>query len=165
MSSSTVCTARSAEAVKPKGGFRISYQRGGVSLLLFGVLVFIALFVRDDFIRPFVGDVLVVVWLYYLISSLWQCQPLKLAGVVYGIAFMVEISQYLHVLHWFGGESNTVLRVIFGATFDWMDLVAYLIGVGVCIIVDRKEFEFGGLVRKVGLLRNKRRNRSTLKLS
>lgn len=138
MNSSAALTGRkSAEVTKSKDTFRISYKRGGVSLILFGILVFIALFVRDDFIRPFVGDVLVVVWLYCLISSLWQCQPLKLAVVVYGIAFMVEISQYLHVLHWFGAESNTVLRVIFGATFDWMDLVAYLIGVGSCAIVDR----------------------------
>lgn len=137
MSSRSGCTHnQSAEMTKSQGVFRICYKRSGISLILLGILVFIALFVRDDFIRPFVGDVLVVVWLYSLLGSFWRCQPLMLAGLVYGIAFMVEISQYFQVLNWLGWGAHPALRVIFGATFDWMDLVAYFIGTAGCVIVE-----------------------------
>lgn len=125
------------EQVKYERFFRLNYICGGLSLLLLGVLIFIALFVRDDFIRPFVGDVLVVVWLYCSISSVCRCNPLKLAGLVCGIAFMIEIRQYLQMLHWFGEESNAALKVILGTTFDWLDLVAYLVGAAICVFVDR----------------------------
>jgi hypothetical protein len=40
-----------------------------VAVILFGIEVLIALYIKDNFIRPYVGDVLVVILLYCLIKS------------------------------------------------------------------------------------------------
>ncbi len=123
---------------------RFSRQRALISVVLFAILVFIALFIRDSFIRPFLGDVLVVIWLYYLVSTVWDACPVKLVFIVVTFAFMVEISQYFQVVKLFGLESNPVLRIVLGATFDWLDLLAYTLGGGCCLIVESKSINRGG---------------------
>ncbi len=123
---------------KNTGSVRFSLQRAIISTILFVILAFIALFIRDSFIRPFLGDVLVVVWLYYLISTVWNIYPVKLVLIVVSFAFMVEIGQYFQVLKLFELDSNPVLRIIFGATFDGLDLLAYSIGGVCCLITELK---------------------------
>ncbi|PKG59228.1 DUF2809 domain-containing protein [Shewanella sp. Choline-02u-19] len=113
-----------------------SLGRALTSLVLLLVLIFIALFVRDAFIRPILGDALVVVWLYYLLSSFINLTSRTLVAITILIAFCVEFSQYLNIAELLGIKSATVLSIILGATFDVGDLVAYLAGGAVCIIAE-----------------------------
>ncbi|MDG2609104.1 DUF2809 domain-containing protein, partial [Vibrio parahaemolyticus] len=101
---------------------RFSAKNGLKSLVCFIALVIIALFVRDSFIRPTFGDVLVVVWLYYSLASLFSMPVNWLVSLVVLIAFTVELGQLLQVAVWFGIEPSSPLAVILGATFDWKDL-------------------------------------------
>lgn len=110
-----------------------STKRFLISTLLFMQLAFIGLFIRDAFIRPFLGDVLVVIWLYYLIGSVLKISSIKLTLVVVIFAFTVEASQYFEVLKLFNLNAYCVLRIVLGATFDRMDLLAYLIGGLFCL--------------------------------
>ncbi|MCM0147194.1 DUF2809 domain-containing protein [Photobacterium galatheae] len=105
-------------------------------MLLLVVLVLIALFVRDSFVRPFLGDVLVVVWLYACVTSVIRCQPWVASLSVLAFAYAVELAQYIQVLHWLGWENHTALRIILGATFDWLDILAYTIGCGLCLVAE-----------------------------
>ena len=66
---------------------RFSAKNGLKSLVCFIALVVIALFVRDSFIRPTFGDVLVVVWLYYFLASLFSMPVNWLVSLVVLIAF------------------------------------------------------------------------------
>ncbi len=98
------------------------------SMLLLALLVYIAMYVNDQFVRPFLGDVLVVIWLFFVLRAFLRMPDMKLALVVLGIAYLVEISQYFQVIRWLGLSHVKVLSVIFGATFDMADLLAYTLG-------------------------------------
>lgn len=116
--------------------FRFSPARCLTSVILLVVLVLIALFVRDSFVRPFLGDVLVVVWIYACVTSVIRCQPWLASLGVLAFAYAVELAQYVQVLQWLGWEDNTALRIILGATFDWLDILAYTIGCGICLVAE-----------------------------
>ncbi|PQJ42594.1 hypothetical protein BTO00_11040 [Vibrio campbellii] len=117
---------------------RISVKNGLKSLVCFIALVVIALYVRDSFIRPTVGDVLVVVWLYYFLASLFSMPVNWLVSLVVLIAFAVELGQLLQVAAWLAIEPSSPLAIILGATFDWKDLLAYCIGGLLCWWMEKK---------------------------
>lgn len=110
-----------------------------VYLIAFAVLlaaeILIGLFVRDSFIRPYVGDVLVTVLLCVLIRVILP-EGIKLLPVwIFLFAAAVEFVQLLGVAELLGLE-NTVFGVIIGSTFDWKDILCY--GVG-CVIFGAAE--------------------------
>ena len=117
---------------------QFSAKNGLRSLVCFIASVVIALFVRDSFIRPTFGDVLVVVWLYYFLASLFSMPVNWLVSLVVLIAFAVELGQLLQVAVWLGIEPSSLLAVILGATFDWKDLLAYCIGGLLCWWMEKK---------------------------
>lgn len=118
--------------------FRFSTIHGLKSFICFIALVVIALYVRDSFIRPTFGDVLVVVWLYYLLASILSMPVKWLAALVVLIAFVVEFGQLLQVATWLGIESPSLLAMILGATFDWKDLFTYGVGGALCWWMEAK---------------------------
>lgn len=93
--------------------------------LLLCVEVLIALFVRDGFVRPFLGDVLVVLLLYCLVRTIWRRVPRLLPLWLFLFAAMVEVSQALHLVQRLGLENYPLLRTVLGSTFDPLDLVCY----------------------------------------
>ncbi|ELB2852288.1 DUF2809 domain-containing protein [Vibrio alginolyticus] len=117
---------------------RFPAKNGLKSLVCFIVLVVIALYIRDSFIRPTFGDVLVVVWLYYFLASLFSMPVNWLVSLVVLIAFAVELGQLLQVVAWLGIEPSSPLAVILGATFDWKDLLAYSIGGLLCCWMEKQ---------------------------
>ncbi|MGL5821079.1 MAG: DUF2809 domain-containing protein, partial [Sarcina sp.] len=62
-------------------------------IVLLSIEVFIALFVKDNFIRPYVGDILVVVVLYVFIKS-FISKVKNLPIYIFLFAFFIEILQY-----------------------------------------------------------------------
>lgn len=107
---------------------RLSKRELALSVVLLLILVFIALFVRDRFIRPFMGDVLVVIWMYLTLAAFIRASRFKLATAVLGFACALEVGQYFELVHRLGVAHIPVVRVILGATFDWLDLLAYALG-------------------------------------
>lgn len=69
-------------------------------LLFLAVEVFIALFVHDRFVRPYIGDVL--------------------AGV--------EFLQYFNIVELLRLSDNAFMRVLIGSVFDGKDIICYGIG-------------------------------------
>ena len=107
------------------------------TILLFFVELFIALFVRDAFVRPYLGDVLVVILIYALIRSLFKYSIRTVAVGVLLFAFLVEILQYFRIVEVLGLGDSTLARTIIGTTFVWEDFVAYTVGVLILIICER----------------------------
>lgn len=102
--------------------------------LLFAIFIFItevliALYVHDNFIRPYVGDFLVVVFLYALVRSFWNKSGFTVAICVLIFSFAVEIAQYFNFVELIGLQDNKIARIIIGTTYHWKDLVAYVLGV------------------------------------
>ena len=108
-----------------------------VAIILFAIEVLIALFVRDNFIRPYIGDVLAVALVY---TALRAATPLKLIpalALTLAIAFTIEIAQALNVLDAVGLRDNIVARTILGGVFDRSDLIAYTAGAAIVFAIER----------------------------
>lgn len=100
--------------------------------ILVAIEVFIARYVHDDFIRPYVGDILVVV-LVYCFARVFIPKGIKLMPLyVFVFATMVEILQYFRMVEILGLENNTFFRVLLGSVFDVKDIVCYGIG---CVLL------------------------------
>jgi hypothetical protein len=108
-----------------------------LTLILFGVEVFIALFVKDTLIRPFVGDVLVVVLIYCFFRIFLEISYWKAAFGVFLFACLIEVLQYFDYVALLHLENNRVLSVMLGRTFQWDDFIAYLTGFLIIILAER----------------------------
>lgn len=93
-----------------------------LGIMLTMVEVFIALYVRDSFIRPFFGDVLVVLVLYCFLRSI-VISPYTI-WIVTIFSMFVELTQLLPLVDVLGIH-NRAIRILLGTTFDWFDLLAY----------------------------------------
>ncbi|TWR27605.1 DUF2809 domain-containing protein [Mucilaginibacter pallidiroseus] len=107
------------------------------TLWLLGIEIIIALNVHDNFIRPFGGDVLVVILLYCLLKGFVNFSNYKAALVVLLFAFSIEIAQCFHIVDVLGLGRYTIARVIIGTTFAWTDLLAYMLGIIIVLITER----------------------------
>jgi hypothetical protein len=91
------------------------------------VEVIIALFINDNFIRPYFGDYLVIFLVYYFLLSFINADKNKIALGVLVFAFTVEIIQYFQILSYFNMEKNRILRIVAGNTFSFEDLIIYIV--------------------------------------
>lgn len=98
------------------------------ALLVFLLELFIALFVRDAFIRPYVGDMLVVVLVYTCVRVLLPEKPRLLPLYVFLFAAGVEALQGMGIVELLGLQDNRFFSVLIGTTFDWKDIVCYGVG-------------------------------------
>lgn len=101
-----------------------------VTLFLFTVELLIALFVHDSFIRPYVGDVLVVVLLYTFVRIFIPEGVRLLPLYIFLFAAGVEVLQYFRIAEVLGLSDNRVLSVVIGSVFDVKDIVCYGVGCG-----------------------------------
>ena len=108
-----------------------------LAVLLFAVEVLIALFVDDKIIRPFVGDVLVVILLYCFVSIFLKAARFKIAFGMLLFAFTIEILQYFDYVKLLGLENNRLLSVLMGRTFEYTDFAAYLTGFLIVLLCEK----------------------------
>lgn len=98
------------------------------SVILFLTELYIAVYVDDDFVRPYLGDVLVVILIYSIVRAFLKVSILTTATAVLIFSFGVEILQYFKIIEILGLESSSIARTIIGTTFVWEDLIAYTAG-------------------------------------
>jgi len=106
-----------------------------VAALLFVVELSIALFVDDAFVRPYLGDVLVIPFVYCAIASFVEVRPAWLGLGVFAFACSVECAQYHDLVGVLGLEQNRVARTLLGTSFSTLDLVAYAVGAALTVLV------------------------------
>ncbi len=114
------------------------FYAGGAVLLLI-TEVFIALCVHDRFVRPYLGDVLVVMFLYCLVRAFLPKGVPLLPLYIFLFAGAVEVAQYLQVLRWLGLQNIPWLRVVAGTSFSWWDMLCYLVGCLLCALTYKKK--------------------------
>lgn len=103
------------------------------TILFLGVEVLIALKVNDDFVRPYIGDVLVVIVIYTFIRIFIPDRCRLLPLYIFVFAVIVEGLQRLHIVDLLGLSDNRFFSVLIGGTFDIRDIVCY--GVGCILLV------------------------------
>lgn len=104
---------------------------------LFAVEICIALFVRDGFVRPYLGDVLAVILVYAGVRAVTTLRVVPAVLVALGVAFAVELGQLVGILDMLGLRSNAIARVVLGSGFELKDLLAYLAGAAIVLAVER----------------------------
>ncbi|MDE6782042.1 MAG: DUF2809 domain-containing protein [Ruminococcus sp.] len=105
-------------------------------LLLLAVEILIALFVHDNFIRPYIGDV-IVVWVVYCFVKIFLPKInsyLTALGVMI-FAFIVEFLQYIHIVDILGLGDIKFFRVLIGTSFSPVDLLCYAAGTAVTLLL------------------------------
>lgn len=118
---------------------RIIYAAVFLTLLITEVII--ALFVRDAFLRPYGGDILVTVLLCTLVRSLFPKGIKLLPLYVFIFSVLVEFAQYINIVKLLGLSDIAFFRIIVGTSFSWIDIICY--GAG-CILF----FVFEGLILK-----------------
>lgn len=106
-----------------------------LTIILFVVEVLIAVFVRDNFVRPYLGDVLVVILMYAFIKTFFKLRSISVTLGVLLFAFAIEFLQYLHILDKLGLRKSKLISTILGTSFSWNDILAYTAGACVIILV------------------------------
>ena len=109
---------------------RILYAVATLFLLLIEVII--ALYVHDDFIRPYVGDVLVVIVIYTFIRIIVpeKCKLIPLFLFIFAAG--VELLQLANIVEILGVADNKFLKILIGSVFDIKDIACYAVG---CVIL------------------------------
>ncbi len=113
---------------------RLPYVIATLALLL--TEIFIALYVRDAWIRPFGGDLLVVILIYCAVRSVWQGPVLPTALGVLAFTYVIEILQGAHLVERLGLQDNRLAVIVIGNSFHWLDLLAYTAGIGLVVLFE-----------------------------
>ena len=97
------------------------------AVILFVAEIILGLYVKDDFIRPYGGDILVTVLLCCLVRALSPKTVPHLPVLVFAFAVSVELLQAAGIASLIPA-GWTVVRIAVGGVFSWMDLFCYALG-------------------------------------
>lgn len=107
------------------------------TVLLFLTEVFIGWHMHDAIIRPYGGDFLVVMLIYCFVKSFFNTPVIATAFYTLLFAYLVEISQYFHLVNLLGLEHNTTASIVMGVGFSFIDLLAYTLGVAFILLIEK----------------------------
>lgn len=117
---------------------RFHFKYFCVFLLLFVAECLIAMYVHDRFVRPYLGDALVVILIYCFLKTFLKVPSRKAALGVLLFAYAIEFAQYLHLVEWLGWKDSRLANLVLGNSFEWIDMVAYTVGVLLILAIDKK---------------------------
>lgn len=101
-------------------------------IILTAAEVLIALYVHDSFVRPYIGDVLIMGVLYCLIRSFLPDGIRLLPLWLFLVGILAEVLQYFNLSYVLFHSDNVFIRILLGATFDLKDVACYAAG---CLII------------------------------
>ncbi|MCR5330200.1 MAG: DUF2809 domain-containing protein [Lachnospiraceae bacterium] len=109
-----------------------------ITALVLLIAEIVIAFYASGWIRNYLGDVLVVIFLYALYRALFIDRPSKwfvLPSVILLIAFGVEFLQLWGICNKLGIHNSYAL-ILLGASFSVVDLVCYAVGSIPCYLVE-----------------------------
>lgn len=106
------------------------------TILLFITEILIAIYMHDDFIRPYAGDFLVVILIYCCLKIFINDRVVITAVSVLLFAYCIELLQYFNYVERLGLQGSKLARVILGSSFEWSDMVAYTAGILLVMILE-----------------------------
>ena len=123
-------------------------------VILFLIEAAIALWVHDRFIRPYIGDVLVVVLVYVFVRIFFPSGARHLVLYVFLFAVCVEVLQYFRLVELLGLQAFRAARIILGSVFDLKDIACYGVGcLGLALFEQLGRKGRPGPLRRPGLRR------------
>ena len=107
-----------------------------IFVLLLLTELYIGFFIHDSIIRPYIGDLLVVILIYAFVRIFIYSAYFKVALFTFVFACLVETAQYYNLISLLGLQNNGTARVLIGTSFSWIDILAYFGGFIIIIIVE-----------------------------
>lgn len=126
-----------------KRNTRAVYLTGFFTLLIIEILI--AKFVHDDFIRPYLGDFLVVILIYTFLMSISNTPVLKGLVIVLIFSFAVEFFQLVNIVKLLQYQPPRIIMIMLGSSFSAWDLLAYSLGI---LSTGMLEYIFGPVKEK-----------------
>jgi hypothetical protein len=118
------------------GIFRFNRTYGALALLLLITEILIAVYVHDTIIRPYIGDLLVVILIYCCMRCFTRIPVIPAAAVTLAFAVCIETLQYFHIVEVLGLSGSRFASTIIGTSFAWMDIIAYVAGIAVLLVME-----------------------------
>ena len=107
-------------------------------IILFLIESLIAIFIHDNFIRPYLGDLLVIILIYCFISIFLKIEIKLLPLYIFIFAVIVEGLQYIHILERLKLNHIPILKIVLGSTFDIKDILCYFIGMVILFLWQKR---------------------------
>ncbi|WP_300673338.1 DUF2809 domain-containing protein [Soonwooa sp.] len=100
-----------------------------IAIIIFVIEVLIATTFKDIFfVRAYLGDVLVVMLMYYFVKAFVEVNNTKLIIALLIFSCIVEFLQYFHFAEVLGFKDNKIMMIVLGNSFSWIDILCYLAG-------------------------------------
>lgn len=110
------------------------------------LLIVIAIFIAEVliattfsdvlFIRSYVSDFLVVILLYHCVKIFRDVPSSTLAFLVFAVACGIEAAQYFRLADALGLSRGSLLGILIGTSFSWIDILMYFLGCLTSFLVD-----------------------------
>jgi len=108
-----------------------------LTLFIFLIEILIVFFVHDNFIRPYLGDMLVVILIYCFLKSFLKFSVLHIAIFILSFSFTIEFFQYINIIKVLNLEKSKIAQTVLGTSFSYIDLITYIIGIAIVIIIEK----------------------------
>ena len=108
-----------------------------ITIVLFFTEVSIALLLHDQFVRPYVGDFLVVILIYCFFKTFLNISVARLSIAVLLFAYGIEMLQYFKLIDYLGLQNSGLAKTILGNSFEWTDMLAYTLGIILVVFVEK----------------------------
>ena len=107
------------------------------AIILFATEILIVIFAHDSMIRPYVGDVLVVMLIYCAVKAFLITPVVATAILVLIFSYVIETLQYFRLVKLLGLHDSSLARTVIGTSFAWTDILAYTIGIVLILWVEK----------------------------
>lgn len=98
---------------------------------------------HDTIIRPFGGDFLVVILIYCFVKTFSSKPFLPIAVAVLLFAYVVEVTQYFHLIKLLGLQHSKIAALLLGTSFSWADMCCYTLGIALVVCVEKIKLQTG----------------------
>ena len=115
--------------------FRFNLGYLFIALLLFIIEILIAKYF-SGWVRSYLGDVLVIILIYSTIMAFIELNKKLVVLLTLILAFTIEFSQYFKLAEVLGFEKGSIAKVVLGNTFSVEDLVCYVVGGFIILIIE-----------------------------
>ncbi|MNK22748.1 hypothetical protein D3C87_410290 [compost metagenome] len=124
-----------------KINFKFSLKNFLIAIAIFLVEVLIATKLKDwFFVRAYLGDVFVVMLMYYFIKAFFDFEPIKLIIGIFIFSCSIEFLQYFHFAELLGFKDNQLMMIVLGNSFSWLDILCYFAGCVILFLIDGKSY-------------------------
>ncbi|WP_312767536.1 DUF2809 domain-containing protein [Epilithonimonas sp.] len=119
-----------------KINFKFDYKNLLIAIVIFFVEVLIATKLKNwFFVRAYLGDVFVVMLMYYFIKAFFDISSTKLMIGIFIFSCLIEFAQYFHFGELMGFKNNRIMMIVLGNSFSWLDILCYFAGCSILFLI------------------------------